>query len=471
MHECVKRLLSNVETPEEEETESLAKLITTVGKKLDRDQAKSYMDAYFQRIDTMAKNKKLNSRIRFMLRDVIDLRAAKWIDRSKSDGPKTIAEIHEDAERQKAEQAAMRRAPSHTGRGSGSHAGRSESHRGRRGGWNTVGGPSNSGREQSQRTGDLTGFGNLSRSKQEGSRTGGPLGANPFGQLAGGSRGWRTNSNDGRRNRGDDRPRSLVLGPGGRTPSHSSRGADSSAAATPEPVGSRNMFEMLLDDEEEEHMSPRADAAKGQSNVEPLSPTVMSKTAPAKADEDPSMPKKMDSKTVQTKIKGMLEEYMNIKDNTELVECFKELGEVNYSSAVYELINYSMDCKADQVDMIARGTTVLRSKDVVSEDLFVAGFVEYSAVLEDIALDAPNAYKFFGTLVAAAQIPLSRFAEVLGELATKTSTMRPPALNIALGMLKQLVKADGEDAAKEAVEKASFDISQYFCDTKRDDAS
>ncbi|ORX73827.1 ARM repeat-containing protein, partial [Linderina pennispora] len=91
MHECVKRLLSNVETPEEEETESLAKLITTVGKKLDRDQAKSYMDAYFQRIDTMAKNKKLNSRIRFMLRDVMDLRAAKWVNRTKADGPKTIA--------------------------------------------------------------------------------------------------------------------------------------------------------------------------------------------------------------------------------------------------------------------------------------------------------------------------------------------------------------------------------------------
>ncbi|KAJ1936662.1 hypothetical protein EC988_008130, partial [Linderina pennispora] len=317
------------------------------------------------------------------------------------------------------------------------------------------------------RTGDLTGFGNLSRSKQEGARNG-PLGANPFSQLAGGSRGWRTNSNDGRRNRGDDRPRSLVLGPGGRTPSHSSRGADSSAAGTPEPVGSRNMFGVLGNDDEEEHMSPRADATKGQPNVEPLSPTVMSKTAPA---EDASKPKAMDSKTVQTKVKGMLEEYMNIKDNTELVECFKELGEVNYSSAVYELINYAMDRKADEVDMIARGVTVLCSKDVVSEDLFAAGFAEYSAVIEDIALDAPNAYKFFGTLVAAAQIPLLRFTEVLGELATKTTTLRPPALNISLALLKQIIKADGEDAAKEAVEKAEFDISQFFCDKKRDDAS
>ncbi|KAI8324654.1 ARM repeat-containing protein, partial [Martensiomyces pterosporus] len=101
MHECVKRLLSNVDTPEEEETESLAKLITTVGKKLDRPQAKSYMDAYFARIQTMSTNKHLTSRIRFMLKDVIDLRQANWASRVKSAGPKTIAEIHEEAERKK----------------------------------------------------------------------------------------------------------------------------------------------------------------------------------------------------------------------------------------------------------------------------------------------------------------------------------------------------------------------------------
>ncbi|KAJ2641305.1 hypothetical protein GGF44_002182, partial [Coemansia sp. RSA 1694] len=69
MHECVKRLLSNVETPEEEETESLAKLLTTVGKKLDKPEAKNYMDAYFVRIQAMSVNKHLPSRIRFMLKD------------------------------------------------------------------------------------------------------------------------------------------------------------------------------------------------------------------------------------------------------------------------------------------------------------------------------------------------------------------------------------------------------------------
>ncbi|ORX86388.1 ARM repeat-containing protein, partial [Basidiobolus meristosporus CBS 931.73] len=101
MHECIKRLLSNVQTPEEEETESLCKLMTTVGKQLDRKEAKNYMDAYFQRMKEMSVNKKLNSRIRFMLLDVIDLRSNKWVPRREVAGPKTISQIHQDAQKQK----------------------------------------------------------------------------------------------------------------------------------------------------------------------------------------------------------------------------------------------------------------------------------------------------------------------------------------------------------------------------------
>jgi hypothetical protein len=39
MHECVKKLLGNVENPEEEEIESLCKLLTTVGQILDTNQS------------------------------------------------------------------------------------------------------------------------------------------------------------------------------------------------------------------------------------------------------------------------------------------------------------------------------------------------------------------------------------------------------------------------------------------------
>jgi translation initiation factor 4G len=67
MHECVKKLLANVDNPEEEEIESLCKLLTTVGKLLDSPKARSHMDIYFSRMKELAKNPKVNSRMQFML--------------------------------------------------------------------------------------------------------------------------------------------------------------------------------------------------------------------------------------------------------------------------------------------------------------------------------------------------------------------------------------------------------------------
>lgn len=66
MHECIKKLLANTENPEEEDVESLCRLLTTVGKGLDNLKAKQHMDIYFTRMSTIANNMKISSRIRFM---------------------------------------------------------------------------------------------------------------------------------------------------------------------------------------------------------------------------------------------------------------------------------------------------------------------------------------------------------------------------------------------------------------------
>lgn len=67
MHECIKKLLSNVTNPEEEEIESLCKLLTTVGQSLDTPKAKTHMDIYFERMSEMARGSHINSRMQFML--------------------------------------------------------------------------------------------------------------------------------------------------------------------------------------------------------------------------------------------------------------------------------------------------------------------------------------------------------------------------------------------------------------------
>ena len=67
MHECIKKLLGNVENPEEEEIENLCKLLTTVGSLLDTQKARLHLDVYFSRMRELTKNKNVNSRMIFML--------------------------------------------------------------------------------------------------------------------------------------------------------------------------------------------------------------------------------------------------------------------------------------------------------------------------------------------------------------------------------------------------------------------
>uniref|UniRef100_A0A8L0DRA7 Eukaryotic translation initiation factor 4 gamma, 1a n=1 Tax=Oncorhynchus mykiss TaxID=8022 RepID=A0A8L0DRA7_ONCMY len=97
MHDCIVKLLKN---HDEESLECLCRLLSTIGKDLDFEKAKPRMDQYFAQMDKIIKEKKTSSRIRFMLQDVIDLRRSGWVPRRGEQGPKTIDQIHKDAEQE-----------------------------------------------------------------------------------------------------------------------------------------------------------------------------------------------------------------------------------------------------------------------------------------------------------------------------------------------------------------------------------
>ncbi|XP_071998477.1 eukaryotic translation initiation factor 4 gamma 1 isoform X2 [Engystomops pustulosus] len=98
MHDCVVKLLKN---HDEESLECLCRLLSTIGKDLDFERAKPRMDQYFNQMDKIIKERKTSSRIRFMLQDVIDLRLCNWVPRRADQGPKTIDQIHKEAEMEK----------------------------------------------------------------------------------------------------------------------------------------------------------------------------------------------------------------------------------------------------------------------------------------------------------------------------------------------------------------------------------
>ncbi|XP_004492237.1 eukaryotic translation initiation factor 4G-like [Cicer arietinum] len=105
MHECIKKLLGQFQDPDEEDIEALCKLMSTIGEMIDHPKAKEHMDVYFERMKSLSNNMNLSSRVRFMLKDAIDLRKNKWQQRRKVEGPKKIEEVHRDASQERQAQA------------------------------------------------------------------------------------------------------------------------------------------------------------------------------------------------------------------------------------------------------------------------------------------------------------------------------------------------------------------------------
>lgn len=120
MHECIKKLLKS---SDEESLECLSRLLTTVGKDLEQETNIKFksatnqeemkrmglysFDVYFKEIGGIIEQKNTSSRVRFMLQDLVDLRKSFWKPRRDVAGPKTIDQIHEEAEQEKTKQQLM----------------------------------------------------------------------------------------------------------------------------------------------------------------------------------------------------------------------------------------------------------------------------------------------------------------------------------------------------------------------------
>lgn len=105
MHHCVQELFGDPDEPDDEKIECLSKLMMSVGKQLDaaaleKKESQRFMKAYFKQLKKLTKSDKLATRIRFLVRDLCDLRDNDWKPRREVEQAKTIAEIHEDAQRE-----------------------------------------------------------------------------------------------------------------------------------------------------------------------------------------------------------------------------------------------------------------------------------------------------------------------------------------------------------------------------------
>ncbi|XP_037941767.1 eukaryotic translation initiation factor 4 gamma 2, partial [Teleopsis dalmanni] len=104
LHQCIMELLDKKKkrtaTPQEmcEDMECLAQLLKTCGKNLDSEQGKELMNHCFEKLERRSKSTDFPPRIRFMLKDVIELRENNWVPRkiATTEGPVPIKQIRTD---------------------------------------------------------------------------------------------------------------------------------------------------------------------------------------------------------------------------------------------------------------------------------------------------------------------------------------------------------------------------------------
>lgn len=102
LHKCILQLLDKRRDGSRgdpaEDIECLCQIMRTCGRILDTDKGAPLMEQYFKRMSTLAKSSELPLRIRFMLRDVIELRRDGWVPRkaTSTEGPMPINQIRND---------------------------------------------------------------------------------------------------------------------------------------------------------------------------------------------------------------------------------------------------------------------------------------------------------------------------------------------------------------------------------------
>lgn len=119
LHRCIQQLLEKKRRggsrgDAAEDIECLCQIMRTCGRILDSDKGRGLMDQYFKRMNSLAESRDLPLRIKFMLRDVIELRRDDWKPRkaTSTEGPMPINQIRNDNEE--------------SSRGNGFHRGRED---------------------------------------------------------------------------------------------------------------------------------------------------------------------------------------------------------------------------------------------------------------------------------------------------------------------------------------------------------
>ncbi|KAI8096882.1 armadillo-type protein [Halteromyces radiatus] len=416
MTECLTRLCRNPQEAEDEETETMCKLVTTVGRELDRRNRnmKQWMDVFFDRMKEMLECTTLSSRVKFMIQDVIELRKNKWVPRSGGQtGPSTIAQIREEAQKAKNEEKeSMKRSSSSRGNTpqvmsrQGSRAGRnnniqregspsSNASGGGSGspgsaaastvsdGWSTVG-TTPTATTPKGRTNELDGFGRTDRSKSRNNVLG--PGSSPFQTL---------------------------IRPGAKNAKSDSKKGSPADSRSSSPASSMSNMFSALGGGDEEHTEQRPERKK--LNMLPRGSTLpiadeqqQQQQGEPETISEPSKPK-LTEQQIEQKAKDIIEEFILLRDAKELEQCVKEL------EAPLTLVNKMLtvvEKKEDDVKGVCEMITILNKDSLISKDTYVEALKPFMEMYEDLTIDVPQAPKYMSQLLVAMNVDPAEVMEI-----------------------------------------------------------
>uniref|UniRef100_A0A8C2E619 Eukaryotic translation initiation factor 4 gamma, 1a n=1 Tax=Cyprinus carpio TaxID=7962 RepID=A0A8C2E619_CYPCA len=408
MHDCIVKLLKN---HDEESLECLCRLLSTIGKDLDFEKAKPRMDQYFHQMEKIIKERKTSSRIRFMLQDVLDLRKNNWVPRRGDQGPKTIDQIHKEAELEehreqiKVQQQLLSKKDSSQGRGGrgGPHSSGGRGSQTQDEGWNIVPITTKNRPIDTSRLSKITKPGDFNIQLLApggkgswgswGKGSSGGTGAKSTGDQDRGDRDRgdrdrfdRFDSRRDDRDRGLDRPRQAITKRSFSRENEDRRGGDSRGPSD----SVRRVSSMT---ENRDRGSRERDRSKETGRSQQTERTVLSFTSstskPALSEEE-----------LDKKSKSIIEEYLHINDMKEAVQCVQEL---NSASLLFVLVRNGVESTLERSSIAREHVGLLFQKLVGARILlpeqYYKGLQEILEMADDMAIDIPHIWLYMAEII------------------------------------------------------------------------
>eukprot|EP01133_Synstelium_polycarpum_P015038 gene15038-17790_t len=355
-----KMLSTSISTLNEERVEGMVKFLTTVGKRLDIDPAKNHNT--FIRIQQLSENQGLTSRGRYLLLDILDLRANRWEPKNS-----TILKVNKE-ENEKEERFIAK----HGRRDGGSRD--SRDNRDNR---------DNNRNDRDDRRGSRDDRGHGGGNNRDNDRT-------PRKGIFGKSKdGWETVGAKGSpkkpstpMKKGDLNTSSGSLPTPGKNAQSPLRTSTNSTANLKKD-NSRNMFNLLDEDEDHDDMP---------------SPSVSNNNKKDSSAAAPAAEATITTEKLEDTIGMTLDEYLESRDVDEAIECFKELNYPSlYSKIICIIVSKSFEKKdKEKVAIIELFESLVQ---LYSPEIIKEGIKEVLDMIEDVEIDLPFASKFLAELI------------------------------------------------------------------------